>query len=115
MKKMKTMTSRQQDTGDKVSEYTNELQEVTDKLDIVKSTMEERGSSMTDTSPLVRMKRALKQLKEEIAEMDLRMGVLSHTLMAAKIRHREAKDVIIKSGGGMKTNGGSEDDDDEHW
>merc|ERR1711988_1264820 len=98
---MKTMTSRQQDTGDKVSEYTNELQEVTDKLDIVKSTMEERGSSMTDTSPLVRMKRALKQLKEEIAEMDLRMGVLSHTLMAAKIRHREAKDVIIKSGGGM--------------
>ena len=115
MKKMKTMTSRQQDTGDKVSEYTNELQEVTDKLDIVKSTMEERGSSMTDTSPLVRMKRALKQLKEEIAEMDLRMGVLSHTLMAAKIRHREAKDVIIKSGGGMKTNDGSEDDDDEHW
>ena len=115
MKKMKTMTSRQQDTGDKVSEYTNELQEVTDKLDIVKSTMEDRGSSMTDTSPLVRMKRALKQLKEEIAEMDLRMGVLSHTLMAAKIRHREAKDVIIKSGGGMKTNGGSEDDDDEHW
>ena len=62
------------------------------------------------------MKAQRNVLKEEIAEMDLRMGVLSHTLMAAKIRHREAKDVIIKSGGGMKTNGGSEDDDDdEHW
>ena len=95
--KMKVVKGHQQEAGNKVSEYTNELQEISDQLEEIKSTMDERGSSMTDTSPLVRIKKALKKLKEEIQEMELRMGVLSHTLMQAKMRHRTAKDAGIES------------------
>jgi intraflagellar transport protein 57 len=124
--KMKRLTLRQQEAGDKVSEYTNELQDVTDKLDIVKNTMEERGSSMTDTTPLVRIKKSIKQLKEEILEMELRMGVLSHSLMEAKIYHRNAKNANIYEGkvGGNGTrrnrdktmrHSSDEDSDDDGW
>lgn len=39
--------------------------------------MDERGNSMTDASPLVKIKQALKSLKSEISQMDLRIGVVS--------------------------------------
>ena len=116
--KMKGVKGRQQEAGDKVSEYTNELQEISDQLEEIKSSMDERGSSMTDTSPLVRIKKALKKLKEEIQEMELRMGVLSHTLMQAKMRHRTAKDAGIESKISRDKDvgsGGASGSDDDGW
>ena len=72
--------------------------------------MESRGSSMTDTSPLVRIKKALAKIKKEIMTMELRMGVVGHTLMQAKVRHRTAEDAAIqKEGAGV----GDGDDFDE--
>ena len=38
--------------------------------------MDERGSSMTDSSPLVRIKQTLTKLKSEISQMDVRVGVV---------------------------------------
>ena len=118
MEKMQSVKARQQEGGDKVGEFTNELQDITDKLEVIKSTMEERGSSMTDTSPLVRIKKALKQLREEIQEMELRMGVLSHSLMQAKMRHRTAKDAGIESkvsGRNRSIMPDGDDSDDDNW
>ena len=118
MEKMQSVKARQQESGDKVGEFTNELQDITDKLEVIKSTMEERGSSMTDTSPLVRIKKALKQLREEIQEMELRMGVLSHSLMQAKMRHRTAKDAGIESkvsGRNRSIMPDGDDSDDDNW
>jgi intraflagellar transport protein 57 len=113
--KMTAVKSRQSEAGEKVSDFTNELQDISDQLEEIKSTMDERGSSMTDTSPLVRIKKSLKQLKEEIQEMELRMGVLSHTLMQAKMRHRTAKDAGIESkvsrGADISPDGSGSDED----
>jgi estrogen-related receptor beta like 1 len=36
--------------------------------------MDDRGSSMTDTAPLVKMKQAMQKLKGEIKQMELRIG-----------------------------------------
>jgi intraflagellar transport protein 57 len=41
---------------------------------------------MTDTSPLVKIKAALGDLKAEIKAMELRIGVVGHTIMQSKIR-----------------------------
>jgi hypothetical protein len=41
---------------------------------------------MTDTSPLVKIKAALGDLKSEIKAMELRIGVVGHTIMQSKIR-----------------------------
>ncbi|KAJ0390577.1 hypothetical protein ATCC90586_011874 [Pythium insidiosum] len=41
---------------------------------------------MTDTSPLVAIKDALKALNAEIKNFELRIGVVGHTLLQAKAR-----------------------------
>ena len=61
---------------------------------------------MTDTSPVVRIKKALQALKREIKEMELRMGVLSHTLMHAKMRQKQSRDASIEAKASGKSEGG---------
>ena len=41
---------------------------------------------MTDTSPLMKIKQALADLKVEIKAMELRIGVVGTTIMQSKIR-----------------------------
>jgi len=84
------VTSGFQTSSQSVSDLTNELATVSDSLDEVKSQMEDRGSSMTDTSPLVRIQQALTNLRTEIKTMELRIGVVGHTLMQSKLRTKPA-------------------------
>lgn len=53
---------------------------------VTQSKMEDRGSSMTDTSPLMKIKSALAKLRAEMKDMDLRIGVVGHSLMQSKMR-----------------------------
>jgi estrogen-related receptor beta like 1 len=46
----------------KVNELTNNLASISDELEEVKNRMEDRGSSMTDASPVVSMKKSLSQV-----------------------------------------------------
>ncbi|XP_019625993.1 PREDICTED: intraflagellar transport protein 57 homolog isoform X2 [Branchiostoma belcheri] len=71
-----------------VTERTRELALITEELEQVKSEMEERGTSMTDGTPLVKIKQALTRLKTEMTQMDIRMGVVEHTLNQAKLKDK---------------------------
>ena len=51
--------------------------QVTEELEGVKAEMDEKGTSMTDAGPLVRVKQALTRLKAECTQMDVRIGVVS--------------------------------------
>ena len=46
-----------------LSTLTGDLAGLSERLDEVKGSTDERGNSMTDTSPLVKIKRALQQMK----------------------------------------------------
>lgn len=48
---------------------------------------------MTDSSPVVKIKESLKNLQNEIKAMDVRMGVLNHTILQykSKERHEDRK------------------------
>ena len=70
-----------------LNELTNALSQVSDELGSIKSKMDERGGAMTDTSPLIKIKSALARLKEERKQMDVRIGVVTHTLVAKKLKH----------------------------
>ncbi len=59
-----------------MTELNRALAKVTDELEGVKAQMDERGSSMTDAAPLVRIKQAVTRLHADMAQMDLRMGVV---------------------------------------
>ena len=64
------------------------LAQITDDIETVKADMEERGSSMTDGSPLVNIRKSLARVKTEITAMDVRIGVVEHTLLQARMKDR---------------------------
>lgn len=71
-----------------VTERSNTLAQIADELESVKAEMEERGSSMTDGTPLVNIRKTLGRLKQELVTMDVRIGVVEHTLLQAKLKDK---------------------------
>ncbi|KAI9207305.1 intra-flagellar transport protein 57 [Polychytrium aggregatum] len=72
-------------TNTNVTELTNELSKLSEMLDGVKARMDDIGNGMTDSRPLVNIKQGVSKLKAEIKQMDLRIGVIEHTLLHAKL------------------------------
>ncbi|XP_067135233.1 intraflagellar transport protein 57 homolog [Centruroides vittatus] len=71
-----------------VTERSRILGQITEELEQIKQEMEERGSSMTDGTPLVNVRKALARLKSETAQTDVRIGVAAHTLLRAKLKEK---------------------------
>lgn len=69
-----------------------ELKNVGEELDVVKTEMEDKSTTVTDTAPIVKMKDAFKKLRSDTRQLEVRIGVVSHTLMQAKLRQRPAED-----------------------
>ena len=57
--------------------------------------MEERGTNMTDSGPLVRIKQALTKLNQETMEMDLQIGVHEHSLLQGRLREKLGLEVKV--------------------
>ncbi|XP_046883499.1 intraflagellar transport protein 57 homolog [Hypomesus transpacificus] len=86
--KLSEAKERYQQGSGGVTERTRELAEITEELDKVKQEMEEKGSSMSDGAPVVKIKQSLTKLKQEIVQMDIRIGVVEHTLLQAKLKEK---------------------------
>ncbi|XP_067040512.1 intraflagellar transport protein 57 homolog [Acropora muricata] len=59
-----------------VTELTKTLAQITEELESAKAQIDERGTNMTDAGPLVRIKQASTRLKQEVQQMDVRIGVV---------------------------------------
>lgn len=86
-----SISNRCAQVSENVSEMSNEYATLTEQLSEIKSTMENRGSSMTDTSPLVKIKAALQALKTEAHNFELRIGIVGHTLLHAKSKAKHSR------------------------
>ncbi len=53
---------------------------MSEELEVIKAEMDEKGTSMTDSGPLVKIKQSLTRLKAESTQMEVRLGVVSPTL-----------------------------------
>jgi estrogen-related receptor beta like 1 len=104
--KLKEVTDTFQASSNNVNKLTNDLRSAAERLDEIKDTMDSRGNSMTDTSPLVQIKQALSTIRDEIKTFELRIGVVSHTLMQSKMRVKSARDEATSR------NKNRDDDDD---
>jgi len=71
-----------------LSEMEEAIVKLTNELENVKIQMEQRGNSMTDGSPLINIKKAVLRLREEISELDVKIGVLQHTMTSEIIRKK---------------------------
>lgn len=49
---------------------------------------DERGGSINDPTPLVNIKAAIKRLNEEMHDMEVRIGVVSHTLLQLSLKNK---------------------------
>ncbi|DBA92114.1 hypothetical protein WJX77_005383 [Trebouxia sp. C0004] len=81
---------------DAAAELDNELTNVVKELEHKKNELDERGSNISDSSPVVRIKAAIKSIKTELKQMSVRIGVLQHQLlqvMLAKSQERYTADV----------------------
>lgn len=70
---------------EQINRLQNQLASVTDELQAVKGRMDERGAAMSDTSPVVKIKNALAKLKAETRAMEVRIGVVSHSLLLKRL------------------------------
>ncbi|KAI8843317.1 Intraflagellar transport protein 57 [Chytriomyces hyalinus] len=71
-----------------VGELSTELARISEELDAVKTRMDEIGNGMTDSQPLVNIKKGMGKLKIDIKQMDLRIGVVEHSLLQAKLKDK---------------------------
>ena len=85
-----------------VTERSRHLAQLADELEAVKAEMEERGSAMTDGTPLVNVRRSLTRMKQEVTAMNVRIGVVEHTVLQAKLRDKSnlQRDMMGLGGGG---------------
>lgn len=88
-----------------------ELKTIADELEVVKADMEERSSTATDTAPIVKMKDAFKRLRADTRQLEVRIGVVSHTLMQSKLTQRP-QEGKLKHGVYAGPPGGNASDDD---
>uniref|UniRef100_A0A8C2BFR7 Intraflagellar transport protein 57 homolog n=1 Tax=Cyprinus carpio TaxID=7962 RepID=A0A8C2BFR7_CYPCA len=72
-----------QQASGSVTERSRILAEISEDLEKFKQEMEEKGST-----PVVKIRQSLTKLKQEIEQMDVRMGVVEHTLLQAKLREK---------------------------
>lgn len=85
-KKLDEIQEKYNELSQSVSELTTSLANKTEQVDMIKTQMGERNNSMTDNTPLRRIATALADLKQEVAAMELRIGVVGQTLMQSKLK-----------------------------
>ncbi|XP_047223445.1 intraflagellar transport protein 57 homolog isoform X1 [Girardinichthys multiradiatus] len=86
--KLSEATERYKEASGGVTERTRVLAEISEELEKVKQEMEDKGSSMSDGAPVVKIRQSLTKLKQEIVQMDVRIGVVEHTLLQAKLKEK---------------------------
>lgn len=71
-----------------VGDMENELSEINDRLSQVEKKIDDTGKSFSDTSPLQKIKKSIAQVKNDIKSIDIRIGVVSNTLLQLKLKER---------------------------
>lgn len=71
-----------------VQDMENELMDVNERLDLISRKIDTTGNQIGDTSPLQKIKKAIAQVKADIKSVDIRIGVVSNTLLQLKLKER---------------------------
>lgn len=96
--KLKDLETSCADVNSKVMTLTTELTSINEKVEEQKEGMGEKGSTLSDTAPLLRLRASLQQLKQEIQDLDLKAGILDQKLLSCRVKNSEkaAKEQMLK-------------------
>lgn len=73
-----------------ITDRNSELHRITEQLSEMKDMMDEQSTNIADATPVMRMKNAIKKLGEELHEIEVRIGVVSHTLLELSVKNKRA-------------------------
>ena len=79
---------RYKQSNENVAELSSQLQQINEKIEEIQDNIDRQGKIVTNTTPLQAIKEALKSLRAEGRDMELRGAVLSHALFQAKLREK---------------------------
>jgi estrogen-related receptor beta like 1 len=85
---LKKLNIHYNNLSNSIKEMNENYRLVSEKLEQVLGKTDEHSGSMTDSSPVVKIKDAYKVMLAEIKAMDVRMGVLSHTILQYKSKEK---------------------------
>ena len=71
-----------------VEELESELMEVNSRLETTSKKIDETGKTFSDNTPLQNIKKSITTVKSDIKSIDIRIGVVSNTLLQLKLRER---------------------------
>merc|ERR1719245_829067 len=86
--KLQQLNQEYNESVGEISTLTSEIQEMDEKISDVKVEMENRNNTMTDMTPIRRLRETHAQLKEELVDLDLRIGVTRQQLIHSKMKHQ---------------------------
>lgn len=71
-----------------VENLEQELTEINEKLEGYERKIDDTGKSFSDNTPLQNIKKQITQIKNDIKAIDIRIGVVSNTLLQLKLKER---------------------------
>jgi intraflagellar transport protein 57 len=71
-----------------VQDLETELMEVNERLTKTQGKIDDTGKSFSDNSPLQNIKKSISSVKNDIKSIDIRIGVVSNTLLQLKLKER---------------------------
>jgi estrogen-related receptor beta like 1 len=86
--RLKEINGNFEKSSKNVGEMETELMEVNEKLREIEDNIGEIGDKVSNTSYLNNMKKAIGQVKQDIKAMDMRIGIVSNTLLQSKLKQR---------------------------
>ena len=114
---MRTMSGDMESTTADYNKLTAQLSQLNTQLtaagaecDEMKDKISSRNEQMTDSTPVRALARSVKQLRQEVTEMEVHIGILSHTVSTMRQRRgreKEARRGAAERERGRKGNGKS--------
>ena len=89
--RMQETQERYDASAETVAELTNELARVGERLEEVRTTMAEGAENVADTTPLTKLKASVEGLQGEMKVMEVRIGIVSNTLLRMDLERRDAR------------------------
>ena len=88
-----------QTTSKAVGEMESELAEINERLSTCEKKIDDTGKSFSDASPLQKIKKSIATVKSDIKSIDIRIGVVSNTLLQLKLKERTKQQEEKQNGG----------------
>ncbi len=113
--RLESLRTQHADLSSTVGRQNEELADLTDRLHATKKSTKDKGRRMTDTTPLIRIKTAIQTVREEMQDMDVRIGILGHLLLQSQLAmaKRNKKRLLQQQRGDGLSSGHYDDMDSE--